>query len=144
MADRLNTLRMARAQTWADFAESLGISRKYLFLLRNGTRNIGPRLERQIRQLERDAQEQDGNNEGGGGGLLRERSAVYDTSDAARLLISLAAENATMKNRLDALERELKRMQGDGHEDKVEGSERISADGRGGAGGDGADDRRTG
>ena len=109
-------MRSNLAVTWTDLSLLLGVSRKYLFLLRAGARNIGPRLERKLREIEEQSARQDGNNAGifrADAGTIREDAAGYMTEDE-RLLVTLARENAALKVRLAEMDEKMKRIEGRG------------------------------
>lgn len=84
-------------------------------MLRAGTRNAGPAIERKMREVENKLRDQNGNIAGPGGngtGTVREAPEAYaPMTDRDRLLLNLATENATLKARLAELDERLSRME---------------------------------
>lgn len=118
-AARLENLRGELSMTWTELAVLLGVSRKYLFMLRAGTRHLGPGLERKLREVEAGAREKYANMAGTSGaangntaGTAREDTAGYGMTDNDRLVLDLARENAGLKARLADLDARLKRLEG--------------------------------
>lgn len=114
ISERLDALRRQRSETWTEFAAFIGISRKYLYMLRRGVRHAGPTLERKLRQIERDMREQ---NEAQGGvtaAKVAEASPTYGGGATAvdLLLLNLVKENAGIRSQLEDLAARLKKIEG--------------------------------
>lgn len=118
ISERLDAIRRQRSETWTEFADFIGISRKYLYMLRRGVRHAGPALERKLREIERDMREQ---NEAQGGAMaanVAEASPTYGGATAVDLLLlNLVKENAGIRSQLEDLSARLKKIEG-GKEDE--------------------------
>ena len=104
LVERMDRIRNANAMTWLEFAGFIGISRQYLSFIKAGARVPGPKIERRIREAEKDIEIK----KGGYLFAVREEQAQYAMRDEQQLLLNLATENAAIKAHLAELDKELK------------------------------------
>lgn len=108
----MDRIRVAKALTWLEFAAFLGISRQYLSFLKSGARTLGPKIERRLREAEKDIEQQNYAFTTTGLPTVHEAHAPYDSQVTLRKLDVLAAENLGLKERLAELDQRIRKLEG--------------------------------